>query len=514
MLAISNKKAFNAEVNALSPGLESIKLHKIKIDSQNLKIVYLFISDITVSSEDKIKLLDYLEKITPKVFKTIETDVSKIVADTELIVNEIYAFIKNNYPSVSMWVEKFDINVIEFGDKIRYCLSLAQDAKEYFENSNILSIINDHLFNSFCSTFQGEIAIKNIGERFIEDAHAVYIDASFDAKKRTFTVADVIPIDEKTPPTVATYIADATDVGAIVLAGTVTSVKEKETKTGKPFFIFEISDTTAKISGVYFTRSNTLDKIRQIAVGDDIILRGKMAFYGEKGLSLTIDKISRCKFPENFVAEELPLKNPPKTYSLITPTPASVVSVKNIFDDELSLSQEFLNTTFVSVDIETTGTNAFSDLITEIGAVKIVNGKITEQWTTLVNPKVKIPDNIVELTGITDEMVADKPSIEEVFPDFLAFCNGATIVGQNLIDFDAKFLQAVANKMHYKFDHQYEDTLFLAREFLPQLRRHRLNDIAEYFGVEFRHHRALSDALATAEVFLELKSMQNVKNNK
>ena len=514
MLTISNKKTFNAEINALSKGLESIKLHKIKIDSQNLKITYLFISDITVSMEDKNILIDYLEKITPKVFKTIDASVSKIVADTELIVNEIYAFIKNNYPSVSMWVEKFDINVIELGDKIRYSLTLAQDAKEYFENSNILSVINEHLFNSFCSTFQGEISIKNIGERFIEDAHAVYIDASFEAKKRTFSVTDVVPIDEKTPPNVATYIADATDVGPIVLAGTVTSIKEKETKTGKPFFIFELSDTTAKISGVYFTRSNTLEKIRQIAVGEDIILRGKMAFYSEKGLSLTIDKINRCKFPENFVIEEQPLKNEPKTYSLITPTPASVVSVKNIFDEELSLSSEVLNTTYVSVDIETTGKNAISDAITEIGAVKIVNGKITEQWTTLINPKVKIPVDIIDLTGITDEMVASKPTIEEVFPDFLAFCNGATIVGQNLIDFDAKFLQAVANKMHYKFNHQYEDTLFLAREFLPQLRRHRLNDIAEHFGIEFRHHRALSDALATAEAFLELKSIQNLKKGK
>ena len=513
MLEIGSSLAFIKEINALDEGLSTLKLHKIKINSENLAIRYEFISDRTINSSLKNILTEYVDSKTPNVFKTVEIDIAKIVADSELVVNEIYAFVKNHFPSVSMWFEKSDVVVEEMGMTIRYSLSLAQDAKEYFESNNVLRIINDHLFNSFCSTFIGDIKIKKLGKKFELDAHDVYISAIEDIKKRTFSVTDVIGIDEKTPPTVATYMADATEVGNVILAGTVTNIREKETKTGKPFYIIDFSDTTAKMSGLYFTRSNTLDKIRQIAVGNDIIIRGKLSFYGEKkDLSLTIDKISLCKFPENFVIEELPLKDAPKVYSIISPEPAKTVKISNLFEEEVVLPDEVLSKTYVSVDIETTGTNCFSDAITEIGAVKIENGKITEEWTTLINPCVEIPQKIVELTGIDDNMVADKPLIQDVIGDFLHFCEGAVLVGQNIIDFDAKFLEKAARDSKYKFNKEIEDTLIISRVVLPHLRRYKLNDLADHFGIEFLHHRALSDARATAEIFLELKKLEN--NNK
>jgi DNA polymerase III alpha subunit (gram-positive type) len=155
-------------------------------------------------------------------------------------------------------------------------------------------------------------------------------------------------------------------------------MEEKQTKTGKPFFIIDFTDTTEKISGVYFTKESTLDKIREIAVGQDIVVRAKMSYYGEKGLSLTIDKINLCKFPEDFVMEELPLKNAPRVYRVVKPVPSELITSKNIFEEELLLGDDVLGKTFVCVDIETTGKNALSDAITEIGAVKIVDGKITE----------------------------------------------------------------------------------------------------------------------------------------
>ena len=510
MLEIGSSLAFIKEINALDEGLSSLKLHKIKINSDNLAIRYEFISDRTINSTLKDLLIEYVNNKTPKVFKTVEIDIAKIVTDSELVVNEIYAFVKNHFPSISMWFEKSDIVVEEMGMTIRYSLSLAQDAKEYFESNSILRIINDHLFNSFCSTFVGDIKIKKLGKKFELDAHDVYISAIENIKARTFTVSEVVSIDDKTPPTVATYMADATEVGNVVLAGTVTNIKEKETKTGKPFFIFDFTDTTAKMSGLYFTRSNTVDKVREICVGDDIIIRGKLSFYGEKkDLSLTIDRISLCKFPTNFVPEELPLKDAPKVYSIVSPEPAKTVKISNLFEEETALPDEVLNKTYVSVDIETTGKNSFSDAITEIGAVKIENGKITEEWTTLINPGVEIPQNIVELTGIDDSMVADKPLIQDVIGDFLHFCDGAVLVGQNIIDFDAKFLEKAARESRYKFCKEIEDTLLISRAVLPHLRRHKLNDLADHFGIEFLHHRALSDARATAEIFLELKKLEN-----
>ncbi len=509
MLEIGSSLAFIKDINALDEGLSSLKLHKIKINSENLSIRYEFISDRTINSALKDLLTEYVDSKTPKVFKTVEIDVAKIVTDSELVVNEIYAFVKNHFPSVSMWFEKSDIYIEEMGMTIRYTLSLAQDAKEYFESNYIMRIINEHLFNSFCSTFIGDIKIKKLGKKFELDAHDVYISSIENIKARTFTVSDVVGLDDKDPPTVATYMADATEVGNVVLAGTVTNIREKETKTGKPFYIFDFTDTTAKMSGLYFTRSNTIDKIRSISVGNDIIIRGKLSFYGEKkDLSLTIDRISLCKFPENFVMEELPLKDAPKVYSLISPEPAKTIKISNLFDEEVVLPDEVLSKTYVSVDIETTGTNCFSDAITEIGAVKIENGKITEEWTTLINPGVEIPQKIIDLTGIDDSMVADKPFIQDVIGDFLHFCDGAVLVGQNIIEFDAKFLEKASKESKYKFCKDLEDTLLISRNVLPYLKRYKLNDLADYFGIEFLHHRALSDARATAEIFLELKKLE------
>lgn len=509
MLKVGNKNSFLSEVSLLDESLLSVKIHEIEIDRENMTIKYVFISDKTISEDVKNKVLDYLERETPKVFSSIFLDIKKVVTDAELIVNAIYTFVKNNYHSVSMWFEKGDIKINELGSTVFYSISLAPDTKEYFDKNNITGVINEYLCKNFCSTFIGDTVKKKVSKTVnlgVDDLYANEI-ATFSA--RTYSVTDVVGIDEKDPPTVATYISDATDAGNYILAGTVLAVREKETKTGKPFFIFDFSDTTAKIGGLYFTKKNTIDKVREITVGQDIIIRGKMSYYGEKGLSLTIDKINLCKFPDNFVIKERPKKSAPHYFSNVLPKPATSLKVKSLFDETVDLPKEVLSKTIVSVDLETTGTNPLTDKITEIGAVKIVDGKIAEEWSALINPGIPIPERIIEITGIDDEMVADKPSISEIFGDFLCFCNGCTLLGQNIIEFDSKFLEKTANDLGYKFDKEYEDTLILARKILPQLKNHKLNTIADEFGIEFRHHRALSDAYATAEIYLELKRLES-----
>ncbi|MBO7186982.1 MAG: 3'-5' exoribonuclease [Clostridia bacterium] len=508
MLKIGNKSAFVSDVSMLDESLSSIKVHKIEIDRENMTIKYTFISDKTIVDTVKNKILDYLEKETPKIFKSIFLDIKKVVTDAELIVNALYAFVKNNYPSVSMWFEKSDVTVNELGATVFYTISLAPDAKEYFDKNGIISVINEHLFSNFCSTFIGDTKKKAVGKVFEENASEIYVNAIESFSARTYDVLEVVGIDEKEPPITATYIVDATDAGNYVLAGTISSIREKETKTGKPFYIIDFSDTTAKIGGLYFTKKNTIEKVKQLTVGQDIIIRGKMSYYGDKGLSLTIDKINLCKFPEDFTIKERPKKDAPCYYSFIKPEKATSLKVKSIFDMNDTLPSDVLNSTIVSVDIETTGTNALSDRITEIGAVKIENGKITEQWTTLINPQVPLSSEITNITGIDDEMLKDKPLIKDVIGDFLCFVGDAKLLGHNLIEFDAKFLSKASKDNNYKFNYEYVDTLVLARKLLPSLKNHKLNTLAEKFEIEFRHHRALSDAYATAEVFLELKKIQ------
>jgi DNA polymerase-3 subunit alpha (Gram-positive type) len=159
-------------------------------------------------------------------------------------------------------------------------------------------------------------------------------------------------------------------------------------------------------------------------------------------------------------------------------------------------------------DLETTGIDLMSNGITEIGAVKIVDGKIAEQFQTLVKPDYRITEENVAITGITEEMVKDAPKISMVLPDFMKFIDGAVLVAHNA-EFDVKFIKRFAGAEEYEVKNKVIDTVEVARTLLPQLKNHKLNTIADYFGIVFHHHRALSDAYATAEAFIELLKIKN-----
>lgn len=159
--------------------------------------------------------------------------------------------------------------------------------------------------------------------------------------------------------------------------------------------------------------------------------------------------------------------------------------------------------TYVVFDIETTGSSATKGgAITEIGALKLVRGEVVEEFSTLVNPGRRIEPFVVRLTGITDRMVADAPPISEVMPRFERFVEGAVLVGHN-VHFDCSFVTAARGGV--ALENPVLDTLKLARSLVPGLRRYRLASLANDFGVrQVPNHRALSDAAATAGVFLKL----------
>lgn len=167
-----------------------------------------------------------------------------------------------------------------------------------------------------------------------------------------------------------------------------------------------------------------------------------------------------------------------------------------------------LDDTFVVFDIETTGLSKETESITEIGAVKVVDGKIIDRFSTFVNPERPIPAEITKLTGITNEMVADAPVITEILPRFLEFCQDAVLVAHNA-NFDTGFIRLNAErKCGIEVKNTVLDTLELSRSLLPELKKHKLDIICEQLGVSLEgHHRAVNDAEATAEVFLKFINM-------
>ncbi len=162
---------------------------------------------------------------------------------------------------------------------------------------------------------------------------------------------------------------------------------------------------------------------------------------------------------------------------------------------------------FVVFDIETTGFSPLTCRIIEIGAVLVEGGKITDRFSTFVNPEVPIPFRIEQLTSINDAMVMEAPKIQEVLPKFLEFCEGATMVAHNA-DFDMSFIIENCNRLGIAHDFTYVDTVGMARFLLPALNRFKLDTVAKAAGVALdHHHRAVDDAECTARIFEKFVEM-------
>ena len=184
----------------------------------------------------------------------------------------------------------------------------------------------------------------------------------------------------------------------------------------------------------------------------------------------------------------------------------------NNYNKKINDIKDLKNQKFIVFDLETTGLFKYSDKITEIGAVKIENGEIVEVFNELVNPERMIPQKVVELTGITNEMVMDKPKIDEVLPKFLEFSKDAYFVGQNT-DFDIGFIKEACDNLSYKFEPVYLDTLPMARSIFPYMGRFSLDKLAKKLAIgPFNHHRASDDAVTTAKIFIKLFEKIKEKN--
>ena len=158
---------------------------------------------------------------------------------------------------------------------------------------------------------------------------------------------------------------------------------------------------------------------------------------------------------------------------------------------------------YVVFDLETTGISPKTDEVIEISAVKVEHGKVTDEFSTLVNPKRRIPYGASRVNGITDDMVAEAPFFEQVLEEFLEFIKGFVLVGHNIARFDMNFLYRDVEKYFERsLPNDYIDTLQMARRELPDLEHHRLTDLAEYYGISAEGaHRALNDCRMNQQVF-------------
>lgn len=161
---------------------------------------------------------------------------------------------------------------------------------------------------------------------------------------------------------------------------------------------------------------------------------------------------------------------------------------------------------YVVFDLETTGVRSDTDEIIEISAIRVRDHKAVEEFSTLVNPGMHIPAAASRVNHITDDMVEDAPELSEALGEFLEFAGSDILVGHNIQSFDLNFIYHAAMRIYdTEVDNDYIDTLFMARQCLPELSHHKLSDVAAHFHISTEGaHRALNDCIMNQKCYEEL----------
>ena len=191
---------------------------------------------------------------------------------------------------------------------------------------------------------------------------------------------------------------------------------------------------------------------------------------------------------------------------------AYIVNDKSEVMTNVKINQTLKDSTYCVFDLETTGTSFRTDSITEVGIMKVKNGEVIDQFETFVNPGRHIPDKVQEITHITDEMVKDAPTIDEVLPKVLEFFGDSILVAHNA-NFDTSFIRYACEQRNIPFENTYLDTLALAKVLYPDFTKYKLGIIAEKLGIKVENaHRALDDVNTTVQVFNKMcKELEDLK---
>lgn len=508
-----------------------LKLKQVFFDAKKneCEIILIYPSYKTLSDEDKREIAVAIKEFLKLDSAKINVKINKSFIEPDLIEKEVLSFFNQKNPVVYNALSNQTLKV-EVDSQIplaKISITLEEDLLAYFNKFALDKNLIAYLDNRFCCSFEVSTfsaGKTNFSQEFLENRFSALtkesdLNAIMNKTIDKYFVTDkklLIGNDINFNPRYISSIKSKADT--CVVAGTINfltekTYKSKRTKTKKdgtkeeiikPFFNFQLKDSSGSILAVIFPSKANYHKMHLLKNGDTIIVKGKIDTFNDK-FEICIKDISLCKIPSKTEIQLNVNQNEITEYRFVKPVKYNSFKQSNIFENSLSLSNEIRNQTYIVYDFETTGVNPESDEIIEIGALKIVNGVFTEVFSTLVKPKKLIPAEATKINRITNEMVANCYSIEQIICDFYLFCKDCQMVGYNSIAFDSLFLKKAGKLVGLNFDNTQIDAFLLAKDKLKGLRNYKLATVSKYLEVDLIDaHRALNDVIATAEVFIKL----------
>lgn len=488
----------------------------IRLKTIDINIIYPAEKETHVNT-CKEKVSDIIVKIL-KSSATVNVKFKKSHFDFEFFKAALYAFL-NAYPSIASTISDKDVSFNLDGQRIVVLLKLEKSVYDYCVATKVSADIDKFVRVNYCEDIHVELCSKNETNIDVADisADSKGLSAEFKGGRsiRPENVEDFIgPIvyDE------ANYIEDIkSNRESATLCGTVGKILEILRKpkpdaikpVEKKFYKFTLTDFTGSINCVYFPSQKTINQMGLLQAGKQIVCRGAAeldTFKNDGSFTYRLRDISLCTLPKDFTVNRLKMDVPDR-YKTVFPQAYVEEKQVTLFDTPKTKEDVpvyAIGKTFCVFDLETTGLSAESDRIIEIGAVKVVDGKVTETFSSMVDPLIPLPDKIKTLTHIEDADVKGQPLIADVLPDFYKFSHGTILVGQN-IPFDYGFISAKGKPLGIFFDNDKMDTIPLARKYYPQIGKYNLDSLAKFFGVINQGaHRAIYDAFATADIFLKI----------
>lgn len=519
-------------------------------------IEILYYNKVILDKDLKEKWVLIASEILPKSFK-YEFNFIKNYISEERIKDDVLTFMSENFPSVTFSIEQVVLN----DEKFDISLKIDNLSIEHSKQKNLNIQIENYLKKLYedyefkCLYGADEVYFEDEIELLKQNYKEDEVDT---LSQRKIQVSEVIMLvgeeifdsasyikDYKNPIEEIVFCGKIKDIKPIVIKRkqkqsqeseqvaeennneNITNIIEESAKVAeeinedaepaeigyqRKLYKFTLEDFTSSVSCVFFSNKENQAKLEKLEQGSEIIVKGALEedkYSG--GVSLRVKNLAYCKLPEQF--EELIVYRKEKPfYEFVSPESFVEYKQDNLmnFMEVKEVPKILKDNVFVCFDFETTGTKYYEgDKIIEIGAVKIVNGKITEKFQSMVDPEGrKIDPKAQEVNKITEEELIGAPTPDQMLQDFYKFAKGTTLIGHNIKGFDMIFLVGEGNRCRWKFDNEVLDTLELARKYIFGVKNYKLGTLCEKLGVKLENaHRAIYDTIANAEMFIKICEM-------